>query len=134
MQSTPPSLIHQSAGVQNALRPEGGRDVAKSIITIVAFALATAVCSVQAMGQAPADSHPDFKASFLGSTLTCSSQDKQPERVSVPQPFVKRAKLKARLLNLLHQSLYDDSKGIVNVTREKEIVDLAKKLKDEKGD
>jgi len=52
----------------------------------------------------------------------------------VPQPFVKRAKLKARLLNLLHQSLYDDSKGIVNATREKEIVDLAKKLKDDKGD
>jgi len=78
--------------------------------------------------------HPDFKASFLGSSLTCSSQDKQPERVTVPRPFAKRAKLKARLLNLLHESLYDDSKGIVNVTREKEIVDLAKKLKDEKGD
>lgn len=107
--------------------------MAKSIITLVAFALAAA-CSVQAMGQAPADSHPDFKASFLGSALTCSSQDKQPERVTVPRPFAKRAKLKARLLNLLHESLYDDSKGIVNVTREKEITDLAKKLKDEKGD
>jgi hypothetical protein len=108
--------------------------VAKSIITIVAFALAAAVCSVQAMGQAPADSHPDFKTSFLGSALTCSSTDKQPERVTVPRPFAKRAKLKARLLNLLHESLYDDSKGIVNATREKEIVDLAKKLKEEKGD
>jgi hypothetical protein len=108
--------------------------VAKSIVTLVAFALTAVFFSVQAMGQAPADSHPDFKASFLGSSLTCSSSDKQPERVSVPQPFVKRAKLKARLLNLLHQSLYDDSKGIVNVTREKEITDLAKKLKDEKGD
>ena len=86
------------------------------------------------MGQAPANPHPDFKASFLGSALTCTSPDKQPERVTVPQPFAKRAKLKARLLNLLHESLYDDSKGIVNVTREKEISDLAKKLKDEKGD
>jgi hypothetical protein len=66
--------------------------------------------------------------------LTCSSPDKQPERVIVLQPLAKRTKLKARLLNLLHQSLYDDSKGIVNVGREKEIVDLAKKLKDEKGD
>lgn len=108
--------------------------MAKSIITIVALALAAAVCSVQAMGQAAADSHPDLKTSFLGSSLTCSSSDKQPERVTVPQSFAKRARLKARLLNLLHQSLYDDSKGIVNVTREKEIVDLAKKLKDEKGD
>jgi len=108
--------------------------VAKSIVTLAAFALAAAVFSEQATGQAPADSHPDFKASFLRSSLTCSSQDKQPERVTVPRPFAKRAKLKARLLNLLHESLYDDSKGIVNVTREKEIVDLAKKLKDEKGD
>jgi hypothetical protein len=108
--------------------------VAKSFVTLVTLALAAAVCSVQAMGQAPADSHPDFKASFLGSALTCSSQDKQPERVSVPRPFAKRAKVKARLLNLLHESLYDDSKGIVNVTREREIVDLAKKLKEEKGD
>ena len=108
--------------------------MAKSIITLVTLALAAAVCSVQAMGQAPADSHPAFKASFVGSALTCSSPDKQPERVIVPQPFAKRAKLKARLLNLLHESLYDDSKGIVNVGREKEIVDLAKKLKDEKAD
>jgi hypothetical protein len=106
--------------------------VAKSIVTLVALALA--VFSVQAMGQAPADSHPDFKASFLGSALTCSTSSKQPERVTVLQPFVKRAKLKARLLNLLHESLYDDSKGIVNLTREKEIANLAKKLKDEKGE
>lgn len=86
------------------------------------------------MGQTPAVAHPDFKTSFLGSALTCSSQEKQTERVTVPRPFAKRAMLKARLLNLLHESLYDDAKGIVNVTREKEIVDLAKKLKDEKGD
>ena len=86
------------------------------------------------MGQAPADSHPDFKTSFLGSASDLLVIGQQPERVTVPQPFVRRAKLKARLLNLLHESLYDDSRGIVNVTREKEIVDLAKKLKDEKGD
>ena len=106
--------------------------MAKSIVTFVA--LAGAFLSVQTMGQAPADSHPDFKASFLGSALTCSPPDRQPERLTVPQPLAKRAKLKARLLNLLHESLYDDSKGIVNVTREKEIQNLAKKLKDEKGE
>ena len=106
--------------------------MAKSIATLVAFA--AAFLSVQAMGQAPADSHSDFKASILGSALTCSAQDKQPERFIVPQPFAKRARLKARLLNLLHESLYDDSKGIVDVTREKEIANLAKKLKDEKRD
>ena len=108
--------------------------MAKSIVTLVALALAAAVFSVQAMGQAPADSHPDFKASFLGSALTCLSTDKQPERFTVPQPFAKRARLKARLLNLLHESLYDDSKGIVDVTREKEIANLAKKLRYEKPD
>jgi hypothetical protein len=84
------------------------------------------------MGQTPADSHPDLKASFLGSALTCSQPQQQTERLTVPQPLAKRARLKARLLNLLHQSLYDDSKGIVNLAREKEIADLARKLKDEK--
>ena len=104
--------------------------MAKSIVTLVA--LAAAVCSVPAMGQAPADSHPDFKASFLGSALTCSSPDKQTERITVPQPLARRAKLKAQLLNLLRESLYDNSKGIVKVTREEEIANLAKKFKDEK--
>ena len=108
--------------------------MAKSNVSLVALALAAAAFSVQAMGQAPADSYPGFKASLLGSALTCSPPEKQSERVTVPQPFAKRAKLKARLLNLLHESLYDDSKGIVNLTREKEIADLAKKLKDEKGE
>jgi hypothetical protein len=84
------------------------------------------------MGQTPADSHPDLKASFIGSALTCSQSQQQTEKLTVPQPLAKRAKLKARLLNLLHQSLYDDSKGIVNLAREKEIADVAKKLRNER--
>jgi len=32
----------------------------------------------------------------------------------------------------LRESLYDDAKGIVNIAREKEIKDLANKLKNEK--
>jgi hypothetical protein len=106
--------------------------VAKSVVTLLA--LAAAFLGIQAMGQTPADPHPGFKASILGSALTCSSPDKQTERLTVPQPFAKRARLKARLLNLLHESLYDDSKGIVDVTREKEIANLAKKLGYEKRD
>jgi hypothetical protein len=86
------------------------------------------------VGQAAGDSHPDFKASFLGSALTCSSPEKQTEKFTVPPSLAKRARLKARLLNLLHESLYDDSKGIVNLSREKEITNLAKKLKDERGE
>jgi hypothetical protein len=108
--------------------------VAKSIITLAAVAIAAAFFSVQAVGQTPGDSHPGLKASFLGSAVTCSQPEKQTEKFTVPQPLAKRAKLKARLLNLLHESLFDDSKGIVNVARDKEIANLAKKLKDEKGE
>jgi hypothetical protein len=45
---------------------------------------------------------------------------------------VDRAKLKARLLTLLRDSLFDDAKGIVNIAREKEIRKLANKLGREK--
>jgi len=33
----------------------------------------------------------------------------------------------------LRESLYDDAKGVVNIVREKEITDLANKLKNEKA-
>jgi len=108
--------------------------VAKSIVACVAIALAAASFGVQAMGQASGDPHPGLKASLLGSAVTCSQPEKQIERITIPQRLARRARLKARLLSLLHESLYDDSKGIVNVTREKEITDLAKKLKDDKGE
>jgi hypothetical protein len=42
---------------------------------------------------------------------------------------VARAKVKARLVTLLRDSLYDDAKGIVNIAREKEIKKLANKLR-----
>jgi len=108
--------------------------VAKSILACVAVALASALLCVQAMGQASGDTHPGFKVSFLGSAVACSQPEKQTEKFIVPIRLAKRARLKAHLLNLLHESLSDDSNGIVNVAREKEIADLAKKLKDEKGD
>lgn len=108
--------------------------MAKNIFACVAVALASAFLGVQAMGQTSGDLHPGFKASFLGSAVTCSQTEKQTEKFIVPIRLAKRARLKAHLLNLLHESLSDDSKGIVNVAREKEIADLAKKLKDEKGD
>jgi len=47
----------------------------------------------------------------------------------IPHPFAERAKLKAKMFNLLRESLYDDAKGIVNIAREKEIRELANKLK-----
>jgi hypothetical protein len=108
--------------------------VAKNHVAGVAVALAAAFFSVQAMGQASGDSLPGLKASLVGSAVTCTQPEKPTERITVPQRLARKAKLKARLLSLLHESLYDDSKGIVNVTREKEITDLAKKLKDDKGE
>ena len=45
--------------------------------------------------------------------------------------MAERARLKARLANLLRESLLDDAKGIVNIAREKEIKKLANKLKKE---
>ena len=64
--------------------------MAKSVVTLLA--LAAAFLGVPAMGQAPADSHPDFKASIIGSALTCSSPDKQPEEVHRPSTFRKASK------------------------------------------
>ena len=57
--------------------------------------------------------------------MTCS----EPQKLLIAQPFAERAKLKVRLLNALRESLYDDAKGIVNIAREKEIKELANKLK-----
>ena len=107
--------------------------MAKNHVAGAAVALAVAFFSVQARGQASGDSLPGLKASLVGSALTCSQPEKD-ERITVPQRLARKAKLKARLLSLLHESLYDDSKGIVNVTRDKEITNLAKKLKDDKGE
>ncbi len=102
--------------------------MAKSSIALFAVVLAVAVLRLQAVGQEPRDPNADLKTAFFGSALTCS----QPEKVVIPKSVVKRARLKARLLNLLRESIYDDSKGIVNTEREKEIADVANKLKQEK--
>jgi hypothetical protein len=53
-------------------------------------------------------------------------------KLLISEPFSERAKLNARLLDLLHESLYDDAKGIANVARDKEIRKLAGKLKNDK--
>jgi len=44
------------------------------------------------------------------------------------------AKLKARPLTPLLDSLYDDAKGILNIAREKEIKKLANKLRSNRSD
>ena len=52
----------------------------------------------------------------------------------VPREILGQARLKARMVTLLRESLYDDAKGVVNVAREKEIRKLASKLKSGKLD
>src|SRR5215813_13007409 len=93
----------------------GGRNVAKTAVALVVLAVASVLFSVQAMGQASGDPPPGLKASFLGGAVTCSQPEKRTEKFVVPLSLARRARLKARLMNLLHESLSDDSKGIVNI-------------------
>jgi hypothetical protein len=99
--------------------------VAKRSFILLPVVLASALAGAQVLGQAGGP-EPDLKNAFVGSPLACS----QPTHtIYVPRPVAERAKLKARLLNLLRDSLYDDAKGIVNIARENEIKKLANKLK-----
>ena len=103
--------------------------MAKAAIGPLSVVLAFFLFASHAIGQTPREPLPGITAPFVGSALTCSSPAK--EQIVVRQPFAARAKLKSRLINLLHESLYDDAKGIVNIGREKEIKKLASKLKAE---
>jgi hypothetical protein len=102
-----------------------GGNVAHIRVALLTLALASTLGCVQAGAQAFRDPQPDFAPTFGGGALTCS----QPKKLLVPPAFVERAKLKARLSNILRESLFDDAKGIVNIAREKEIKELANKLK-----
>jgi len=102
--------------------------VANIRFALLALALASTFFRVQAIGQTLRDPQPDLATAFSGRALTCS----EPQKLVISKPFAERAKLKARLYNALRESLYDDAKGIVNIAREKEIKDLASKLKNEK--
>jgi hypothetical protein len=102
--------------------------VAKNAFTLLALSFTFGLFGLQAVGQISGDQQSSIEAPFARSPLTCS-QTSQPEMLVVPKSVAKRAKLKARLLNLLHESLYDDSKGIVNLAREREIASLANKLR-----
>lgn len=102
--------------------------MAKLPFALLTLALASAPFSVQATAQALRDPQPDLAAPFGGRTLACT----EPHKLLIAKPLAERAKLKVRLYNLLRESLFDDAKGIVNIGREKEIKDLASKLKSEK--
>ncbi|MGH9497912.1 MAG: hypothetical protein ACRD3L_02105 [Terriglobales bacterium] len=103
--------------------------MAKSTLAVLAVPVVAAFLGVQAMGQTSGNQQPVIAASFAGSSLTCSQPPT--ERLIVPKAVEKRARLKAHLMNLLRESLYDDSKGIVDLAREKEIASLVNKLRKE---
>jgi hypothetical protein len=99
--------------------------VAKRNFVLLPVILASALAGAQVLGQATGGQEPDPQNAYTGSPLTCS----QIHTVYVPRPVAERAKIKARLLNLLRDSLFDDAKGVVNMARENEIKKLASKLK-----
>lgn len=88
--------------------------------------LAYALVTTPAIAQAPKELQFDRPTPLVGESA-CSS----PSKIVVPRAIAERARLKARLANLLRESLFDDAKGIVNIAREKEIKKLANKLKKE---
>ena len=96
---------------------------------LLTVAFASTLFSVQATAQAFRHPNLDLPPAFGGGTLTCSPTQK----VLISKPFAERAKLKTRLIDRLRESIYDDAKGIVNFAREKEIRNLASKLKDDKA-
>jgi hypothetical protein len=104
--------------------------VVKRSFILLPVVLGSALAGAQVLSQISEGPGSDLKTPYVGSALTCS----QPSTLVVPRPLLERAKLKARLLNLLHDSLYDDARGVVNIEREKEIRKLANKLKDSRED
>jgi hypothetical protein len=100
--------------------------VAKIGFALVIVALASVLAGAQATQQSLGP-RLDFATPLAGSPLTCSPG--QTQKLVVPNSIAAQAKLKAHLLNLLRDSLFDDARGIVNTAREKEIKKLASKLK-----
>jgi hypothetical protein len=106
-----------------------GRTLTRISFVLLSVALASAVLRTDAKAQTLPGSRLDLAVPLASDPETCS----QTQRLVIPRPLAERAKLKARLLNLLRESLYDDAKGIVNIKREKEIKSLASKLRDDKA-
>ena len=105
--------------------------MAKARFILCGLTLAVVLLNPQARGQISTGPRPDLATSFVGGNLTCS----QPQNVFlVPKEVAEQARLKARLVTLLRESLSDDVKGIVNIEREKEIRKLASRLGRHKGD
>jgi hypothetical protein len=104
--------------------------VAQRSLVLLPVVFASALAGAQVSGGVLGGSAPDLKTSYVGSALTCS----QPYTFVVPRPLFERAKIKARLATLLRESLHDDTQGILNIAREKEIKKLANRLRRSRDD
>lgn len=117
----------------------GGRDVRKVLWAIQVVVVSSMFLTVRAHGQVAtgqltlaqvpasqlaAESLVEPKDSFGETPAACS----EPQRLTIPKAAAKRAKVKAQLLNALRESIFDDAKGIVNLTRERQIKDLVSRL------
>jgi hypothetical protein len=116
-------------GKNDAFPAAGGRDVPKGSSLLLLVIFSSAVVGAQVVKPSTQPAEPDFSNALTGSALSCTRQD----TFVVPPQLVERARVKARLLVLLRQSLFDDANGIVNIARENEIKKLANKLKNEIG-
>ena len=99
------------------------------IFTLLLVALSSVFVSAQQVGQISGESLLNRPAASGRSPLTCAEH----LTIRVPSPIAERAKVKARLLILLRESLNDDASGIVNIARENEIKKLAAKLKSDRS-
>jgi hypothetical protein len=115
--------------VISAPRKSRGRDVAKLGFTLLSVMLASVLVCAQDMTQVLREPPLNPNSPLIADTLKCS----QTESIVVPGAIAKRAKLKARLLNLLRESLFDDAKGVVNASREREIRKLASQLRNDRS-
>ena len=84
----------------------------KTSFLVLPFVLAATIASAQ-MGSVSSEPEPNFKDAVVGSPLICS----QPHTLVIPSRLLEKARVKARLLTLLRESLFDDASGFLNIAR-----------------
>ncbi len=95
-------------------------------VALLVVVLSCALAGAQELGQLSRESQLNSMSAVVGSAESCSPVART---IQVPRAALERAIVKARLMNLLRESLNDDAKGVVNIAREKEIRKLASKLR-----
>jgi hypothetical protein len=105
--------------------------VPRASFVLLPFVLVAAIARAQMDEVSRAsESEPHFKDAVVGSALTRSPL----HTLVIPSRLLENARLKARLLVGVRDSLYDDAHGILNTAREKEIRKPANRVRNEKDD